>query len=256
MDTNGIANAARGSVDGNGPSSSIDRMTRGTVFLLALGLGASCIGAMLLCTAPASGTARALESAGNEIAHASRIASYVESQPVTSVEVRAPIPGRVAAVRFEPGAYVRKGETLLLLDPTPFAGALEQAREAVATARTRLGAATAALGRAQRAFDDGEIGERELHARVQEQRDAHGALRAAAEALEQAQHELALTRIAAPIGGRIDEVRVSVGDRVTAAPEGGVLVRIVAPGEIYADAGTAPWSSRRLLADRRAINGA
>lgn len=245
MYTNGIASAARGSVDRSGSSPSMDCIAGGTLFLLALGLGASCIGAMLLCTAPASGTTRALALAEGEMAHLSRIASHIDSQPVKLVEVRAPIPGRVAAVRFEPGAYVRKGETLLLLDPTPFAGALEQAREEVATARTRLGAATAALGRAQRAFDDGEISEGELHARVQEQRDAHGALRAAAEVLEQAQHELALTRIAAPIGGRLDEVRVSVGDRVAAAPDGGVLVRIVAPGDVYADANFerfAAWS--------------
>lgn len=237
MYTKGIADRLRGSVDESGPSPSIDSMTRGTLFLLALGLGACGVGAALLCTTPAFGTARALERIEGDTARASRIASYIELQSVLSVEVRASIPGRVAAVRFEPGAYVRKGDTLLVLDPTPFVDAVEHARAAVAMARVRLGAATAALGRAQRAFDDGEMGEGELHARVREQRDAHGDLHTAAEALERALNELALTRVAAPIGGRVDKVRVSVGDRVGAAPDGGVLVTIVAPGPVYAAAG-------------------
>lgn len=232
MNPNRIAEATRRSVAESGSRLFDLRIPRATSLLLALGLVAAGSGVGLLCTAPSGATARALSRVELEAAHASRIAM----QPVVSVEVRAPIPGRVASVRFEPGAYVRKGDTLLLLDPVPFVGALEDARASVATARADLGAATAALGRAQRAFDDGAIGEKELQARVRKQRDAHAALRTAAEALERARHELALTRIAAPIGGRVDEVRVSVGDRVAAAPEGRVLVTIVAPGAVYAAA--------------------
>lgn len=58
--------------------------------------------------------------------------------------------------------------------------------------------------------------------------------------------------VRAPIPGRIDEVRVSVGDQAVAAPDGRVLMRIVAPGEVYADAGTQTWGTGRSLADRRA----
>ncbi len=232
MYPNGNAVASRSSVAASGSPPFGLHIRRATAWLLALGLGAAGSGIGLLCTLPSGATARALSRIDVEAAQASRIAM----QPVVSVEVRAPIPGRVASVRFEVGAYVRKGDTLLVLDAAPFVAALEDARAAVTTARARLGAATAALGRAQRAFDDGVIGDEELHARVREQREAHGALRAAAEALEHARHELALTRIAAPIGGRVDEVRVSVGDRVAAAPDGRVLVTIVAPGAVYAAA--------------------
>ncbi len=252
MYPNAIADTTHENIDAGGSSAAIVRMTGATLLLLALGVGAAGTGAWLLCTAPASGTAQALARVEAEkIAYASRVASHIVSQPVMSVEVRASIPGRVASVRFGPGAYVRKGETLLLLDPEPFADAVEHSSEAVALARGRLGIATAALGRAQRAYDDGEIDEVELHARVRAQRDAHGGLRAAAEALELAQHELTLTRIAAPIGGRVDEVRVSVGDRVGAAPDGGVLVTIVVPETVYAEATPSAEGGGRHAGDPR-----
>src|SRR5690606_21804540 len=52
---------------------------------------------------------------------------------VVSVEVRAAVSGRVAAVRFESGSYVEKGETLFVLDPEPFAAAVAHAESTVAS---------------------------------------------------------------------------------------------------------------------------
>lgn len=153
---------------------------------------------------------------------------------VVSVEVRAPVSGRVAAVRFEPGSYVEKGDTLFVLDRAPFVAAVERAQAAVTSARARLGSATAELGRAQRAFDDGAIGSGQLEAQVRRQREAHGALREAATELENARRDLGRTRVVAPIGGRVAGVKVAVGDRVAAAPEGGALLTIVSPATAYA----------------------
>lgn len=153
---------------------------------------------------------------------------------VVSVEVRAPVSGRVAAVRFEPVSYVEKGDTLFVLDRAPFVAAVERAQAAVTSARARLGSATAELGRAQRAFDDGAIGSGQLEAQVRRQREAHGALREAATELENARRDLGRTRVVAPIGGRVAGVKVAVGDRVAAAPEGGALLTIVSPATAYA----------------------
>lgn len=166
-------------------------------------------------------------------AHADRTAVDVAGADV-SVEVRAPVSGRVAAVRFEPGSYVEKGDTLFVLDRAPFVAAVERAQAEVTSARARLGSATAELGRAQRAFDDGAIGSGQLEAQVRLQREAHGALREAATELENARRDLGHTRVVAPIGGRVAGVGVAVGDRVAAAPEGGALLTIVSPATAYA----------------------
>ncbi|HEY0877641.1 MAG TPA: efflux RND transporter periplasmic adaptor subunit [Zeimonas sp.] len=239
--------------------SSIARLQRGTAFLLALGVAAGSSGAWLLYTAPGGATAQALarfDAEAGPLARA-RTPPFVaamrvamrddgagfsmqrdrapgDADFVVSVEVRAQISGRVAAVRFEPGSYVEKGETLFVLDAEPFVAAVQHAQSTVASARARLAAATAELGRAQRAFDEGTIGHAQLDACVRAQREAHGTLRAAAMVLEGARRDLGLTRIVAPIDGRVAAVQVNVGDRVAPAPGGRALVTIVSSEPVYA----------------------
>lgn len=243
--------------------SSIARLQRGTAFLLALGLAAGSSGAWLLYTAPGGATAQALARfdvetaplAGTRTAApfvaATRVAMrddgagfsmHRDRAPgdadfVVSVEVRAQISGRVASVRFEPGSYVEKGETLFVLDAEPFVAAVQRAQSTVTSARARLGAATAGLGRAQHAFDEGTIDQAQLDACVRAQREAHGTLRAAAAVLESARRDLDLTRIVAPIDGRVAAVQVTVGDRVAPAPGGRALVTIVSTEPVYAGSG-------------------
>lgn len=242
-------------------ASSLARLQRGTAYLLAVGVAAASSGAWLLFTAPAGATAEALARLETQAAPQLRMPAaprFAASIPVAmhdggpgllarsgasgngrddfvvSVEVRAQISGRVSSVRFEPGSYVEKGETLFVLDPAPFAAAVARAASTVASARVRLGAATAALGRAQRAFDAGTIGADQLDAQVRAQREAHGVLRAAAMALESARRDLHLTRVVAPIDGRVAAVRVNVGDTVAPTPDGGSLVTIVSSEPVYA----------------------
>lgn len=243
-------------------TSSIARVQRETAFLLALGLAAGSSGAWLLYTAPGGTTSGALARLEIDTAPAQRAvakhrfaaaipvamrddgAGFVmrsdrmpdDAGAVVSVEVRAQVSGRIASVRFEPGSYVEKGQTLVVLDPAPFVAAVEDAESAVAAARARLGAETAELGRAQRAFDDGRIGQRALDERVRAQREALGALREAAMVLHSARRELGFTRIVAPINGRVAAVRVNVGDRVAAEPDGRALVTIVSAEPVYARA--------------------
>lgn len=240
-------------------TSSIVRVQRATAFLLAFGVAAASSGAWLLYTAPSGATAEALARLETQAAPLARTpavprlpaltpvamhdgasvlpARYEvasDNDFVVSVEVRAQVSGRIASVRFEPGSYVEKGETLFVLDPAPFVVALAHAESTVKSARARLGEATAALGRAQRAFDAGTIEQGELDAHVHAQREAHGVLRAAAMVLESARRDLGLTRVVAPINGRVAAVRVNVGDRVTPAPDGRSLITIVSSEPIYA----------------------
>lgn len=251
---------------------SLARVPRATIFLLALGTSASGGGVWLLHQALGSTTAQALAHANARttapalprartrtagvlpasLSLAGRFAPAAavrermqalslpdEPSPhdrafVVLIEVRAPVSGRVAAVRFDSGSTVEKGETLFEIDSAPFVAAVRDAESQVAAARVRLGSATVDLGRSQRAFDDGRIDADALDAKVRAQRQALGALQQALAALADAQHRLGLTRIAAPIDGRVAEVRVRVGDRVAAAPQGGVLVTIVSPKSVYA----------------------
>jgi len=244
---------------------SLARVSRATILLLVLGTSASGSGVWLLHQAPGSTTAQALAQANarttrvlparlsptghfvTAVAAGERMHGFSmpdepsprDSAFVVLIEVRALVSGRVAAVRFDSGATVEKGETLFEIDPAPFIAAVQDAESKVAAARVGLGSATVDLGRAPRAFDDGRIDVEALDASVRSQRQAHGVLQQASAALSDARHRLGLTRIAAPIDGRVAEVRVRVGDRVAAAPQGGVLVTIVSPKSVYAGARTA-----------------
>ncbi len=71
MYTNGKPIAGRRAIEGSGWSLAAVRLTRETMFLLALGLGASGIGIGLLCAAPASGASRALVRVDGEVVDAS-----------------------------------------------------------------------------------------------------------------------------------------------------------------------------------------
>ncbi len=240
---------------------SIARVRRETAFLLVLGAATGASGAWLLYTAPVGLTDRAL--AGIEtrmeprtvragvLPVAAQVATSDDAMLVSlqrgraaddaadavSIEVRAQVSGRIASVRSPAGSYVAKGATLFELDPAPFVAAVGHAEHGGAEARARLAVATAELGRAQRAFDDGTIDTQALDARVRAQREAHGALRTAAALLESARHAIALTRIVAPIAGRVAAVRVDVGDRVAAAPEGRSLITIVPDDPVFAEDG-------------------
>lgn len=69
MYTNRIATVARGLVDAGGSSRWAARRTRGTMFLLALGLAATASGTALLFTAPDSATERAFAKVEGEAVH-------------------------------------------------------------------------------------------------------------------------------------------------------------------------------------------
>lgn len=243
------------------------RVPRVTAFLFALGVSAASSGAWLLHdmavgeTARALGRARTHESApprlpssGSREAPAlamlgtvprlagpsGRPEDPIDVRFVELVEVRASVPGRVASVRFESGSRVQKGDTLLVLDPASFIAAVQAAQTDLADARTHLAAATAALGRSQRAFDAGQIGAQELDVVVRAQREKIGAMRHAEATLEDARRRLARTHVVAPTDGRVAEVRVRVGDRVTGTPDDRALITIVSPEAVYARAAMGP----------------
>ena len=111
-----------------------------------------------------------------------------------TAEVRSRVTGQLTKVLFKPGAMVAKGEVLFEIDPAPF-----QAEQNKREADVRL--AQLRVDRAKQGLEP--MGEPEA------------ALTAAKEELKLAQLNLAATRLAAPIGGRIGRPLIAVGSLVT-----------------------------------------
>ncbi len=155
-------------------------------------------------------------------------------EAIDGVEVRSRVAGYIEAVKFEPGSFIEKGDTLFVIDPRPFAAAVARAEAALASARARLVLTASELGRAQRLLDDRAIAQREFDERNNAHREAQAAVQGAQAALDSARLELGYTRIVSPISGRVGRAEVTEGNLVGAGAGGPRLTTILSTAPIYA----------------------
>lgn len=154
-------------------------------------------------------------------------------EAIESVEVRARVSGYVQSVDFQDGQIVAKGQLLFVIDPRPYQAAAEQARAQRAAAEARVALADAELARAQELVERQTVSRSTYDQRLQEKLAAEAAVEIAAAALRHAELDLAFTEVRAPVGGRISDSRVDVGNLVTGDPNATLLTTIVALDPIH-----------------------
>jgi RND family efflux transporter MFP subunit len=146
-----------------------------------------------------------------------------------TVDVRARVDGYLDSIHFRDGAIVRAGDLLFVIDPRPYEAVLEGARADVVRAQTRLELATADFSRGESLFAIRGISQEEYDRRAQARKEAEAALIVARAAERVAALNVEFTRVRAPIGGRIAENFVSVGNVISGGQAGSTLLtRIVA----------------------------
>jgi len=155
-------------------------------------------------------------------------------EAIDKVEVRPRVAGFIESIHFAPGAMVRKGDTLFVIDPKPYAAEVARAEAQLASAQAKLALAASELARAQRLLDDRAIAQREFEGRVNAQREAQAAIQSAQAVLDSARLNLGYTRVTAPISGRASRAEVTVGNLVAAGANGPALTSIVSTSPIYA----------------------
>ncbi len=137
-------------------------------------------------------------------------------EPSRSVEIRPQVSGAITAIHFTDGQVVRAGQPLFTIDQRPYAAALAEARAGVATSSSDLALARADYDRALRLVDVDAVSKGEvdrLRARVQ----AASAGLAAAQARVKARAlDMEFTVVRAPIGGRISDRKIDIGNLVAA----------------------------------------
>jgi RND family efflux transporter MFP subunit len=139
---------------------------------------------------------------------------------VDAVEVRARVSGYLAAVHFQDGRMVKKGDLLFTIDRRPFQNTLDQARASLAQARANLAFAEADLARAQNLIGGNVISQQTLEQRTQAKRVAEANVSAQDAAVRQAELDLEFTELRAPVAGRIGDRRVSPGNLVMGGTTG------------------------------------
>jgi multidrug efflux system membrane fusion protein len=152
-------------------------------------------------------------------------------EAVERVEIRPRVSGFITAVNFKPGAEVKKGEVLFVIDPRPYQAEADRAEAAAKSARAKAELARLELARAERLLADKAVAQREYDASASASTELDANARAAQAQYETAKLNLAYTRVTSPIDGRVSKAEITLGNLVDASA---VLTSVVSLDRIYA----------------------
>ncbi len=223
--------------------SSRGRLWRAGIVLVAAAAGAAMLFAMPKNDAQANGAgSNAVQAAPVSVAIVEQrdVAIWDEFsgrlEAVERVEVRSRVAGAVQAVHFREGALVKQGDSLITIDPDPYAAEVERSKAQVIAAEARMALAKKELDRAQQLQLTGSsaLSQSVLDQRVSAYREAEANLRAAQAALRSAQLNLNYTEILAPVTGRVGKLEITVGNLIAAGPGSPLLTTLVSIDPIYA----------------------
>ncbi len=121
------------------------------------------------------------------------------------------VSGRLAAVHFDVGDRVAKGDVVLQLDPTPFRTNLKRARAGLALARAEAAQAQQELARIRRLAEQNVVSPRQLDRQRTHLAVARARVDQEAAAVEGAEQELARTAVTSPYDGHVVERQLHEG---------------------------------------------
>ena len=156
-------------------------------------------------------------------------------EAVNTVAVRPRVSGFVAAVRFEEGAIVRRGDLLFQIDPRPFEAEADRLRAELARAKATGERATSELQRAARLAEENAMSHEEQERRAAFAQESTAQVAAVEAALRAAELNLEFTQVTSPIDGRVGRAIVTQGNLVSSGPgEATLLTTVVSLDPIYA----------------------
>ncbi len=136
------------------------------------------------------------------------------TEAVALVEVRARVRGFLKSIEFEEGARIEAGALLYTLEPEEYEASLQAAQAQKAGAEAELQETQTNFEHIERLHEQGNAASMEFVEAQAEYEGAKASLLAAEAAVAQAELDLAYTRIAAPIGGRVNRSAVDTGNLV------------------------------------------
>lgn len=152
-------------------------------------------------------------------------------EAVDTVELRPRVSGYLAAVHFQEGSEVKRGQRLFSIDDREYRAAVDSAKANVARAQSRVVLARTELARSERLIKEQATSQGELDQRRGELQQAQADLSAMQAAVTQAELNLSFTQITSPINGRIGAALVKPGNLVS--PGTSLLSTVVTMDPIY-----------------------
>ncbi len=154
-------------------------------------------------------------------------------EAVERVDLRPRVAGQISAIHFREGALVKAGDTLVTIDPAPYAAEVERLSGAVAAAEAQVVFTKTDVERARKIIGNA-LSERELDSRANAYDAAIANLKSAQAALRTAKLNLEWTEVRAPVSGRVGRREITVGNLVESGPNAPILTTIVSVNPIYA----------------------
>ena len=136
-------------------------------------------------------------------------------EAVNSVAIRPRVSGYVAAIRFDEGALVHKGDLLFEIDARPFQAEVDRLRAELERANATVQRATSELERAKRLSSEDAMSSEERDRRAAFEKESAAQVSAVEAALRAAQLNLEFTHVTSPIDGRVGRAIVTVGNLVS-----------------------------------------
>ena len=156
-------------------------------------------------------------------------------EAVNSVAIRPRVSGYVAAIRFDEGAMVKKGDLLFEIDARPFQAEVDRLRAELMRVEATVRRAGNDLERAQRLSSDNAMSPEEIDRRAAFAEESAAQVRSVQAALRFAELNLEFTRVTSPIDGRVGRAIVTAGNLVSSGPgDATLLTTVVSLDPMYA----------------------
>jgi multidrug efflux system membrane fusion protein len=173
--------------------------------------------------------------------------------PYMSVTVKARVNGELLPVKFTEGQDVKEGETIMVIDPSPYKAALDQAKGNLVHDQALLKNAQAEYDRYKALYAAGVVSKETMEADEAQQGQYEGAIQSDKAAIETAQLQLDWCSIKSPINGRIGLRLVDPGNIISANTTNLVIINQFKPIAVYftLPENQLPQVLKRLAADKR-----
>jgi len=144
--------------------------------------------------------------------------------PLATVTVQSQISGQIMKINFKEGQRVKKGDSLIEIDPRPYQVALEQAQGAAVRDKALLANARVDLKRYETLWSQDSIAEQQLATQKSLVVQYEGNVRTDQGQIDAAKLNLVYCHITSPIDGKVGLQQVNVGNYVTPAEPNGLVV--------------------------------
>ncbi len=152
-------------------------------------------------------------------------------EAIRESEVRPRVSGYIQSIAFRDGQFAKPGQLLFVIDPRPFQAILEQAKADAARLKAAAVVAQTTFARTKTLLEANAVSKEEFEQAQATLGQANAALASGEATVRAKALDVEFTRVTAPIGGRLSDRRLDIGNYVTAGTT--VLTTIVVLDPIY-----------------------